>query len=581
MPKNILIIEADSSLSQRMRAALEQKGFGVEESSDGKGALDSVRRSRPDLVVLAVELPAGQNGYILCGKLKKDDDLKSTPVVIIGSPDGFAQHKKLKTRADEYVAKPVDIGNFVNAIGGVIGFPEVSAEVVEESISLSELVDEGSTSTQLAVEAPEEATVAGDPDLEMIDAVFEEDAPAPGPDSSLDTTQEISAVDSLGANDSPPVGDDAISALDALGDDGDNKTQMHLVSDDEPLAPPVAHAPEPAARTKTPPPVPRSAPMATGADAAELRNLRSRVAELEAAVQDAQHRASEHENRVHELEHELTAKTSELEASRTSSAAGSKSDKDFFALREANNRKDKEILKLKTELNEKEHELVELRDREMNLEQQYSESSGEIAKRDAQIKTLTARADQLAAERKKSDQQLLSAKEEARSASAKLMTLQNELDQAHSQMSSQTSELEALRSRSDQLETEHRRAQDELAEAKAELESLRGSSDSLRSELDGARSDRDQLQIELDAAKNQLSTMASTHEEEAGNLRKRVGELEDATNKHEERLTKLYGRIKGEEKVRDRTKKALAVALQLLEEHQNMVDLDGDESQAA
>src|SRR5205823_5733526 len=100
MPKTILIIESDSDPSSSMRSELEGKGFTVEETSDGKASLDLIRDQRPDLVLLAVELSAGQNGYILCGKLKKDDDLKSVPVIILGNADGFAAHRKLKTRAD-------------------------------------------------------------------------------------------------------------------------------------------------------------------------------------------------------------------------------------------------------------------------------------------------------------------------------------------------------------------------------------------------------------------------------------------------------------------------------------------------
>ena len=578
MSKKILIVEADSSLAGRMREALEAKGFSAEETSDGKGCLDLVRQQRPELVVLAVELPAGQNGYILCGKLKKDDELKSIPVVIVGSPDGFGQHKKLKTRADEYVAKPVDLDAFVNTIGGVIGFPEseMHTEVLEEGISLSDLVEEDSSrmTEELALEpAQDETTVAGDPDLDMLDAVFEEepktadeDEPLSAlepiaeaaPETSSEATQEISALEEIEA---PSHSDETLLAIDSLGDGAEGATEMHI----------TAHQPVEKPASK-PPPMPRGG----GADAGELRELRAKVAELEAAVTDAQHRASEAESKVHELENELTHKHVELESAKS----GGKSDKDFFALREAANKKDKEILRLKAELNEKDQEIVELRDREMQLEQQVSESSGEMAKRDAQVKTLTARADQLAAERKKSDQQLLSAKEEARSASAKLITLQAELEQLQSQMSSSSSELESLRSRNEELEAENRKSQDEMAQIRAEIESLRGSNESLRIEAETTRGQLDQAQMDLDAAKNQLSAQANQHEEEAGGLRKRLSELEDSSSRHEERLTKLYARIKGSEKVREKTKKALAVALQLLDEHQE-IDLDEDESAAA
>ena len=124
MSKNILIVESESALSRTVRAPLQERGFAVQETSDGRGSRELIRRDKPDLVVMEVELSAGQNGYILCGKLKKDDELKQIPIVMVGNADGFPQHKKLKTRADEYVPKPIDAAALVEMVGNLIGFPE-------------------------------------------------------------------------------------------------------------------------------------------------------------------------------------------------------------------------------------------------------------------------------------------------------------------------------------------------------------------------------------------------------------------------------------------------------------------------
>lgn len=104
MSTHVLIVEGDAALSARMRGALEAKGFSVQETTDGRTCVEVARQGHAAAVVLAVELPAGQNGYILCGKFKKDDELRTVPVAIVGSPEGFAQHGKLKNRADAYLA---------------------------------------------------------------------------------------------------------------------------------------------------------------------------------------------------------------------------------------------------------------------------------------------------------------------------------------------------------------------------------------------------------------------------------------------------------------------------------------------
>src|SRR5690242_5649246 len=144
MSKNILIVESDTTLSATLREALEARGFAAQETTDGKGSVERIRQERPDLVVLAVDLSAGQNGYLICGKLKKDDELKPIPIIIIGNPDGFAQHRKLKAHADDYVSKPVNPEELVERVGGLIGFPELPAgEVVDDGFALGDLDGSG------------------------------------------------------------------------------------------------------------------------------------------------------------------------------------------------------------------------------------------------------------------------------------------------------------------------------------------------------------------------------------------------------------------------------------------------------
>jgi DNA-binding response OmpR family regulator len=115
MPGTILIVEGDEAAATPLHQALEAHGFTVETVLEPRDCVDRVRQVRPALVVLRVELPGGHNGYLLCGKLKKDEELGHIPIVIIGNPDGFPQHRKLKARADEYLAHPAEAQRVVEA----------------------------------------------------------------------------------------------------------------------------------------------------------------------------------------------------------------------------------------------------------------------------------------------------------------------------------------------------------------------------------------------------------------------------------------------------------------------------------
>ncbi|QDE97991.1 response regulator [Myxococcus xanthus] len=561
MSKKILIVESDTALSATLRSALEGRGFTVEETTDGKGSVEQIRRDRPDLVVLAVDLSAGQNGYLICGKLKKDDDLKNVPILIIGNPDGFAQHRKLKAHADEYVAKPVDADQLVERAGALIGFPELPAteDVVDESLTLDALGDEPMTADfgeEISVETAEEPPVTGE-ELDLDAAFgdlsapeeppsFEEEVVVAPPEAVVEGVEEdFSTLDSLGTD-----SDDPLEGL----DDSDEKTVIGFIAP----APVAAPPPEPP-RAVAPPPVPRpiAAPrpapppvaVAPAADAAELRSLRTRVAELQAELDDSRGMASHAEERVRDLEAQLESQATELEAARASSG---KNDKDTFALRDAANKKDKEILRLKTELNQKDQEIIELKDQSLELEQKASTAESELAQRDAQLKTLSARADSLASDRKRVDQQLAAAKEEARGASAQLTALQTELDQHQAQAQAYAAELEELRARAGQLEADVQAAQHEAED----------------------------LRVQLGQAQVELSEQSSRASAEADELRGRIAELEAATARNEERVTRLYARIKSEEKLREKTKKALVIAQQLLDEPASSVADDASEAAA-
>jgi len=504
MSKSVLIVEKDTALIGELREVLTAKGFEVEDTTDGKGAPELIRKTQPGVVVLAVDLDAGQNGYIICKKLKSDDDLKSVPVIIIGDSKGFAQHQKLKTRAEEYVGKPMETAALVDVVGRLIGFPEAPptdgagfdpGSLLEDDggeVVLEEPVDEGN----------------GEADLAMVDSMFEESNPV----SAEDAEEEISVISEEEEPEAPP-----------------ERTVIGFM----PTEPPVPMS----ARTMAAPAfVPSSSPSTFDAGSSELR---SKVTELTGALDDAKSRHDELEARVRELESELESKSTELETARNSS--GKSDNKEVFALREAGTRKDKEILRLKNELNAKEQELVEAQEKHNSLEQQQSEGADEHAKKDAQIKTLTAKVDTLVADKKKVDQQLTTSKEEARSASAKLSTLQSDFEAMQARVSELEGEQEALRNAQQGAESGRATLESELSEVRGEL-------DAVKSELENERNQNTGLNDELSS------------------LRQRLGDAETETQKAEEKATRQQARVRAHQDQMERLKSTLQQAMDTLAE---------------
>jgi CheY-like chemotaxis protein len=576
MSKTVLIVERDAALMKAVHEVLAGRGYSVEETTDGKGAPELIRKKKPDCVVLAVDLDAGQNGYIICKKLKSDDELKGVPVIIIGDPKGFGQHQKLKTRAEDYVGKPFEAAAIVDHIGGLVGYPEPPPSTDLDAFDPASLLDDeqGSTAAEeIALESAisEETVGNSDPDFEMVDAMFDEKAPEAAPPPVAE--EEISINTSVGFDDeelgAAPVEKTVIGFMPPGPPVASPPVAMAIAA---PAAAPIAAAAKPSGTTKVHAFTSRSD---SGADAAELRQLKARVTDLESSLSEAQNRGLELETRVRELEGDLDTRQAELDQAKA--AGGARNDKDLFALRDSVNKKDKEILRLKSELNDKEKEIVELREKENTLEQQASESSGEIARRDAQIKTLQTKTDQLSAERKKIDQQALAAREEARSATAKLSTLQGEFDSSQGRLTELEAELEPLRQGRADAETARQQLETELSEVKGEVEALRSQLDERSREADDLRSQLDQSQIELDGVRTQVNSQASAFADEISGLRQRITEVEGEARKHETRASRHQDRLKAHQELVEQAKANLQQTLASLEQQPAGDDLDIDE----
>ena len=78
-------------------------GFQVTEVADGYQGLSSIYESRPDLVIMAQDLPV-PNAEELCSQLRQASHL---PIIVLGSREkGVDETEMLELGADAYMSKP-------------------------------------------------------------------------------------------------------------------------------------------------------------------------------------------------------------------------------------------------------------------------------------------------------------------------------------------------------------------------------------------------------------------------------------------------------------------------------------------
>jgi DNA-binding response OmpR family regulator len=104
MKQRILIVEDEVDLALGVRDALAHVGFETEVVHDGKLALEELRRSRFDLVVLDLMLP-GMNGLDLLRELRKDRaDIRVLILTALSDEEDLLEG--FQAGADDYMAKP-------------------------------------------------------------------------------------------------------------------------------------------------------------------------------------------------------------------------------------------------------------------------------------------------------------------------------------------------------------------------------------------------------------------------------------------------------------------------------------------
>jgi DNA-binding response OmpR family regulator/uncharacterized coiled-coil DUF342 family protein len=502
--KRILLIDSDEAFAQGLSNAITARGFTATLATNSEQGMSMAKQENPDLIVVCVEAQP-TNGYMLCTRLKKDEALKGIPVILTSAnatPDSFEKHKKLKTRAEEYLIKPFEPRVMLEKASALLGV-ELPAEqlqqedeivsVEDEPLGLGDLVEGEDEPISLSESDAQEAHTGQAEDAVVVEEVEEvevHEEQASHHDDDLEMFDK--AFDSLGG---PAV--------------APQPEPPRRFVESQPAAE-AAHAREPAPEVSAP------------ADEDVLDTLGHHEDAGGPAVADDDVGA-QMEARIAELEQALAERDAELGQAKK----GATSSSEVLKLKEARNKADKEVLRLKEELNAKEKELVDLQEMQTALEGQAQQLKDDAVKREAAARALQQRADALAAAAKKFERELTSAREEAKrlaSAGGKVA----ELERAN----------EA---------------------ATAEVEKLRAEMENLRTDLNAAAGEKDLLHEERDE------------------LRKQLEEAQVTALANEDRAVKAYQKIKSDEKLREKTRKALEIAQQLLQENAT----DGEDADEA
>jgi CheY-like chemotaxis protein len=122
----VLLVEDDVDSRAIYGTVLRHSGFLVVEADDGESAVESVRRHRPDLVVMDAGLP-GMDGWDATAALKGDPETASVPILVLTVHSQPADLERAEAAGcDAYVIKPMDPASLAETVGRMIAETRVA-----------------------------------------------------------------------------------------------------------------------------------------------------------------------------------------------------------------------------------------------------------------------------------------------------------------------------------------------------------------------------------------------------------------------------------------------------------------------
>lgn len=126
----ILIVDDNPVILRTLGMKLEASGFEVLVAEDGAKAVSTVRREKPDLILLDICFPpdvghgggVAWDGFLILNWLRRMDEAVNTPIIVITGEDP-AKYKQrcLSAGVAEFFSKPVDPDQLLQSIYHILG----------------------------------------------------------------------------------------------------------------------------------------------------------------------------------------------------------------------------------------------------------------------------------------------------------------------------------------------------------------------------------------------------------------------------------------------------------------------------
>lgn len=112
----ILLADDNAPSRELMREILESCGYDVAEAANGREALDLIRKSPPDIVLLDLQMPV-MDGFAVIHAVRSDERLRLLTVIALTASAMLGDRERaIAAGFDSYIAKPISLESVRNQI---------------------------------------------------------------------------------------------------------------------------------------------------------------------------------------------------------------------------------------------------------------------------------------------------------------------------------------------------------------------------------------------------------------------------------------------------------------------------------
>ncbi|ESA38809.1 hypothetical protein N836_30240 [Leptolyngbya sp. Heron Island J] len=178
--KTILVVDDEPHIRQLLRQELETAGYRVQIAQDGMDALNQIKMTPPDLIILDMMMP-NINGFDLTAVLKNNPTTMTIPIIVVSIVQD--QERGYRLGVDRYLSKPIDTEVLLHDVKTLLdqGTSNRQVLVVDIDISTTKTLTEVLVSKGYAVTKATtgkdgiEKALALKPDMLIVDSAISMD----------------------------------------------------------------------------------------------------------------------------------------------------------------------------------------------------------------------------------------------------------------------------------------------------------------------------------------------------------------------------------------------------------------------